>query len=613
MLLHELKGDTAERATVKVVRAPSSQAPTLTTTVWSTLTASPARRLAMGGALTTLLVVLFTVPGLRNFFSRSTQSGSLPAAMHMAVLPFDTFGGDEEDKSFSDGLAHLVATNLLRMEHDKDELWIIPVREVLSREVTSASDARDKFGINLAVSGTIVELANTMQITLDVTDARTLRVVESETIELSETSPQAIQEQVMIKLATMLELRSPSDVENQMIAGQTDDPEAYKLYVQAEGFIQRWEIEENVDEAIRLFELAIKRDTTFALAYAVATKAYTRKYFYTKEPEHIELASARSKKALELNDSLTESWISDGRLYKNTGEYEKAVASLMKALELDPDNYDANRELAGTYYYMQKYEDANVQYEKAIAIQPNYWEGHYLLALSLGSMSSAEKADEAILAYKKAIQLSPQNHLAYNNLGVMYLNLGDTIQAEDMFLKTVDMRPDAYPYLNLGWIARSRKQFEQSLAFHEKAGELEENDVFIQFELGNAYDLAKDFSNAERVWSRVLELADEQLSNVNPNDDRVMRFATAAAARLSQFDHARAYFNRYLDLDLQSKAALYWRGLLYEYMQDRQRALEYLERALEAGQDTKTGERVYLWLDSLWMDPAYKDLVVRYR
>ena len=77
-----------------------------------------------------------------------------PSAMHLAVLPFDTYNDSPEYESFSNGLAHLVATNLLRMEHEKEELWIVPVREVLSRNVLSAGDAREKFGINLALSGT---------------------------------------------------------------------------------------------------------------------------------------------------------------------------------------------------------------------------------------------------------------------------------------------------------------------------------------------------------------------------------------------------------------------------------------------------------------------------
>ncbi len=254
-----------------------------------------------------LVTVLFFVPQFRAFISVSNTTRSLPAVMHLAVLPFDTINNSPEEKSFSNGLAHLVAINLMRMEHDAEEMWIIPVREVLSRGVISASEAKESFGVNLAVSGTIVNTPEALQIWLDVTDAQTLRVIDSDVIELEEMDPLIVQEQVMAKLARMLELRVPGD-ENVMLAGLTDDPEAYKLYVRSQGLIQEYMIEENVDEAIKLLEQAIERDSTFALAYAAAGFAYARKYYFTKDIDLFDLARARSEKSLELNDELVEVW-----------------------------------------------------------------------------------------------------------------------------------------------------------------------------------------------------------------------------------------------------------------------------------------------------------------
>ena len=260
------------------------------------------RRPLLSGVMLVMLFVTMTLafPDLRDSFSGLSTNGSLPASMHMAVLPFDVLGNESNDETFSTGLAHIVATNLLRMNHEKEDLWIIPVREVLSQSVNSASEAREKFGVNLAVSGTIVEFENRTEITLDVTDAQTLRVIGSEVVELNDMSPYNIQVQVIKKLGIMLGLQAPVDSQGNQLEGVTQDPEAYKLYIQGQGFIQRFENLDNIQAAIDLFDKAIQVDSSFAAAYAESSLAYMKKYYFTNDPQAMELASERSNKALSL-------------------------------------------------------------------------------------------------------------------------------------------------------------------------------------------------------------------------------------------------------------------------------------------------------------------------
>ena len=61
-----------------------------------------------------------------------------------------------------------------------------------------------------------------------------------------------------------------------LVAGLTTDPEAYKLYIQGQGFLQKYEEVENIEEAVRLFDEAIARDSTYVLAYAGASSALAR-------------------------------------------------------------------------------------------------------------------------------------------------------------------------------------------------------------------------------------------------------------------------------------------------------------------------------------------------
>ena len=609
MLLRDLRGETAASATVRVVRELHPSETTQTTTVWSTLTASPVRRLVMGGALAAILLVLFMVPGLRNFLSPSSTSASLPAVMHMAVLPFDSISDDPEEESFSNGLAHLVATNLLRMEHDKEEFWIIPVREVLSRQVTSAGDARDKFGINLAVSGTIIELANTMQITLDVTDARTLRVIESETIELSETTPQAIQDQVMQKLALMLGLQSHTGAENQVIAGQTDDPEAYKLYIQGQGFIQQYQDQHNVDQAIQLFERAIDIDSTYALAYAGAGFAHARKYFFSKELKSIEQAVQRSEQALRLTDELAEVWVAAGRVRLDTGDTQEAINALEKATELEPDHYEAHRRLGTAYFRLGRFVEAERELSKAIALQPNYWDGYNMFAIILYDMG---RIDETIAMFEKVIELAPESLWGYNNLANIYERRGNKSKAETLYAQSIAVNPSVLAYNNLARLVRKREDYTRALSLLKKAVKLSALDYQPWMMLGDTYYLTNQVDSARIAWTQSIELTEERLAQVNPKDPNMLSATVEAYAKLGRSEEAGTYLQRFLDLDRDNALSLLQLAFLYEYLDDRSNALIVLERALEKDADPEF-YRGHPFLDGLFQDSDFEVLIEKYK
>ena len=316
-LINDLNGgtQTAERE----ARAPASSPKNLTAPTGPITVLGSKRRGLVALAIVALLVGLSLFPGLRKNLIRTNNPAGLPTAMHLAVLPFDTINNSEEERAFSNGLAHLVATNLMRMDHAGDDMWIIPVREVLSRRVTSASEAKESFDVNLTVSGTIVNLPGSVQISLDVTDARTLRIIDSDVIELAEMDPVLVQDQVMARLATMLALRIPPETKSMLLTGHTDDPEAYKLYIQGMGFIQRYEDPANVDEAIRLFDQAIGIDSTYALAYAGSGFALGRKYQFSRDISWLELARQnKAKGRLTLNDETAEAWITRGRILNDS-------------------------------------------------------------------------------------------------------------------------------------------------------------------------------------------------------------------------------------------------------------------------------------------------------
>lgn len=598
----ELAGEAKDLLTVKSYRPNIGEEATL-------LGSKKRRILALG--IIVFLGMLVMLPGVRSKLTGQggTASG-LPSAMHLAVLPFDTFGESVEEKAFSNGLAHMVAANLMRMEHDKKQMWVIPVREVLSRDVTSASEAREAFGINLAISGTIMTVGSGMQISLDVTDVLTLRAIASDVIELDVLDPGTVQEQVIQKLAAMLEMHEPGASEHLLGGDQTTDPEAYKLYIQAQGFIQQYDEEGNIEEAIRLYEEAIEIDSTYALAYAGAGFAYARKYYFVKEVTLFDKANAYVDKALELNDSLVEVWVAAGRVRLDSGKQEEAVVALEKAVSIDSNSYEANRRLGFAYSLGNDIQLAEEFYKKAISIQPNYWEGYNLLGLLYG-YGFVGRHQESISLFNKAIELSPTNSIMYVNLATQYFHVGDTLKCIETLEHSIELNPNALAFNNLGITLRIAHEYDRALEAFRRAVVLSENSVDYNLNLGNSYFIVQQPDSARVYWLQAAVLLDEQLK-VNPNDPNLLRLATEVYAKLGEVETAQRYFDQYLDLGGQS--ARYWNNvyMLYEYLDDRQNALAALENALEMGFNPW-----YLdwspWLVDVYDDPSYKALLTKYK
>ena len=585
---------------------------TQTGLTWATMLEGRQKK---GGALA-LIVLVAALLGFLNarFWSPNTSEAALPSAMHMVVLPFDTISEKEEDHSFSNGLAHLVASNLLRMDRKDRDMWIIPVREVLSRNVTSASEAREKFGVTLAVSGTIVNLGKVMQITLDLTDTETLRVIESATIELAEVTPQAVQGQMMSQLGNMLGLQEAEDVINPMMAAHTSDPEAYKLYIQALGYNQRLEDMKYIGEAIELFEKAIELDSLFALAYAGAGLAYNYQYFRSNDTRYIELAAERSEKALTLNDQLAEVWVPIGYYRIQRGETESAVEALNQAIEIDPDNFEANRLLGRAHMQLKQFEEAEMYYQKIIELQPNYWLGYNVKAVFYSTIGEYEKA---VPLLEKNIELTPDNAWGYANLAFVVRAMGDMDKAAEYWLKSLEIHPLEHAYMGLGWYTNSKKEFAASLDYFLKALELVPTSIERTVNVAYTYEVVGDMEKAREYWERVIEISEGVLTTFNPEDKNSLLYSGEAYASLGDTSKAFSFIERYKAV-ITSPGDTHYLALLYEHAGDRENALRYMEEALRIDTDKQLilfdPEVYYLpGLMDLLRSTEYQDIVSRYR
>ncbi len=177
----------------------------------------------------------------------------------------------------------------------------------------------------------------------------------------------------------------------------------------------------NLKKAIDFYEEAVKKDPSFALAYAGIADATLVMYHENKDSLMVEKALGAALQAQRLNDNLPEVHFSLGNVYNASGKTAEAITELKRALELAPNSDDGYRGLGRAYLTLGQKEQALQAYQKAVDINPYYWFNYNSLGLAYSQLG---EYDKALIALRRVIELEPENSFGYLNVGVVYFQQG---------------------------------------------------------------------------------------------------------------------------------------------------------------------------------------------
>jgi len=548
--------------------------------------------------------LVFTVPGLKRGIEARLGFAPKTQAMRLAVLPFNVVGGDAQNRAFADGLTETLTAKLSRLGLSHP-LQVAPASEIHALHVDSVEQARKTLGASLAVTGGLQRSNGLVRVTLVLIDTASRQELDGDTIDASASDPFSVQDRVVSSVVSMLRIEPRAPERAVLTAHGTLHAVAFDYYLQGQGYLEDYQNPTSLENAISLFNEALKQDPNYALAFAGLGGAYWQKYRVSKTTKWVAEALSACQHAATLNSEAAEAHTCLGTVYSGTGHNDQAVQEFQRSARLDPANDGALRGLAGAYEALGRYWEAESTLKQAIQIRPQYWGGYNRLgAFYFGRSRYRDAAD----MFTQVVTLVPDNATGYSNLGAAYVAQGDYTNALAPFEKSIAIQPSPDAYSNLGSAYFELRRFGDATRAFESAVKLNEHDYLTWGNLADAYYWTPgERQKAGGVYQKAIALAQERLI-VNPRDPSVISDLADYHSMLGHRQDALFFLDRALRLGPSDSELMFKAAEIYDQLGDRSQSIGWLQKAVEAGYSPAMARDTPV-LDNLRSDPRVDKLL----
>ena len=392
----------------------------------------------------------------------------------LAVLPFENASRDPENEYLSDG----IAGSLINILATVPKLRVMAQSTVFrykGRGIDPQAVGRE-LNVRAVLTGRMMQSGGSLRIGTELVDVATGSQLWGAQYDRKPGDIFAIQDEISNEISGNLRLKLNRAEKKRLTKRQTDDAEAYRLYLKGRHHWNRW-TEEGFYKAIEYFQQAVDKDPGYALAYAGLADSYILLGWNSYLP---------SKDA-----------------------FPKAKVAAMEALRLDPALGEAHTPLAAVLWLHDwQWQAAQAEFKRSLALNPayptaNHWYAEYVMTMGRHS--------EAITRMKNSQELDPLSLIISDAIGwslYMARRYGDAIE---QLQRTVELDPN-YPvtYWVLSLSLRKMGHFERAIAEGEKGVILSGGSPMMRAALAQTFGVAGRKEKAIEILDDLSKLAKQK-------------------------------------------------------------------------------------------------------
>ena len=198
--------------------------------------------------------------------------------------------------------------------------------------------------------------------------------------------------------------------------------------------------------------------------------------------------------------------IADPYLDYFTKEFNNDVKVYLNNIEnyaIFENNKEILSRLAGYYNYIlgntacddKEYNLSLKYYQKAIDLKPDCHEAWYNMGLAYYENG---EFDTAIKKYEEAIKIKPDYHEALNNMGISYEKKGEFDKAIEKYEEVIKIKPDYYEaWYNMGLAYYENGEFDTAIKKYEEAIKIKPDYHEAFNNMGKVYIEKKNYKKAK--------------------------------------------------------------------------------------------------------------------
>jgi serine/threonine-protein kinase len=424
------------------------------------------------------------------------------ASTAIAVLPFRNLSTDPENACFTDGITEDVIANLSKIRAFK----VISYTSVMHfrEQRPTLKEIGTTLGATVVLAGSVRRAGDRVRIVAQLMDTETDRHLWSETYDRRMADIFSIQSEVALQIASALEAELSPAEHTRVRRQPTGDLRAYHLFLQGRQLLDRYTTDSMLG-SLTYFARAIARDPDFAGAHATLamvhaqlaeTGVFDPASAYVRAREAVDQAlridpdldtahcalgflkavreydwpgaEREFERALELNPSGADTYDLYGRVCAGIAQYDKGIALLERAAELDPLAHRVD--ITTTLLRAGRIDEAIERAEAALEL-----DSHDRTRATLGwAYFLNGRHQEGLAELERAVAMAPGTLMWLAQLGEAHALAGNAARAREILETLHDCSHElyvspyyfAYVHAGLGEADRAMDYLERAVAEH---------------------------------------------------------------------------------------------------------------------------------------------------